>query len=694
MNFIKITLAICSLLFLNQLQSQVKPFIPAKDTTAIKNFSHQVTSRSAKDQIILRWAPTSYLYWSMANQYGYNIERIEVNIDPTKNNDALTEEQLTFKPLTKSPIKPWSKEEFGNKIDTTNKYLLVAAQMLYGAPESQGNVTKGGTFANTLDEQSNKHAYALMAADFDVETANALGMMYVDKDVKPGMFYYYRVTINHSEPDYPTDTIDIYIDFSKKYVPQAVTNCWIESYDKHIEVAWTFSNSAKFSAYDIERSTDQKKWTRLNERPYVSSQGYLEKSFQYFDSTAIKSNTYYYRLRGYTPFGDMGAYSESMSAATKDLTAPAPVFDLKAKDQKGAIIVTWDALPNEADHDGFYVGRSANAAGGFVKISKKLAKTERSFADLKADPLENNYYVVYSVDKNGNESESYAAYGSVVDNLPPTLPTGLKGTIDTTGFVRLEWNRGPEADIIGYRVYWANDSTSEFSQLTGDILSHTVYFDSVNVKTLSEYSYYKITAVDHKYNHSEYSKILQLHKPDLVPPVTPVINKYEQGQKEVKFSWVNSTSADVKSHRLERKYKDEEFKEVAVFTKNEKEYTDKNLTANQSYSYRLIAIDDAGNRSISKALIITAIDRGIREEIESLKLTNKDGNSSLEWKYNTAGNYVFVIYRQSKDKSGFEPFARVENTQKTFKVNDPNTVYGIRAVFSDGGESKMALTSK
>ena len=72
---------------------------------------------------------------------------------------------------------------------------------------------------------------------------------------------------------------------------------------------------------------------------------------------------------------------------------------------------------------------------------------------------------------------------------------------------------------------------------------------------------------------------------------------------------------------------------MAVFTKNEKEYTDKGLLAGKSYAYRIVALDDAGNKSISKDLEITAVDRGKRENIQGFKVVNKDGNSLLEWKY-------------------------------------------------------------
>ncbi len=687
-NFLKSVLTLCILLSTILVYSQVEPTLKM-DTTEVRIPSHGVTTRVLKDKIILRWAPSNYTFWDMGNTYGYVIERIGFRTDPAAKQINPIADDTVFVKLPGMPIMPWTQEQFLSVKDTSNKYLAIAMEMLYGELESGEDPTKGSSLQNSIMEQQNRHSYALMSADFDAEASKSLGFFYEDKDVKPGMSYVYRIMINHTDMDYKTDTLDVEIDFSKKYLEQPVTNCWVEGFDSQVKVAWTFHNSAFFSAYDIERSSDKKTWKKLNARPYLSSQSKLEKSFLYIDTTVVNDLTYHYRLRGYTPFADMGLYSEIMSTSPKDLTAPTPAFDIKAKDQGGAVLITWDAFPNEADHDGFYVGRSYLASGGFEKISPKLKKQERAFLDLQPDMLENNYYAVISVDKSGNEAVSYVALGYVVDSLPPTPPTGLSGIIDSTGFVRISWARGPEADIIGYRVYWANDTLSEFSQLTGEILSHTVYYDSVNVKTLSEFAYYKVVAVDHRYNHSEYSKILALQKPDLVPPAAPVINKYNQEQLSVNFSWVNSVSDDVVLHRLERKGGDEDWKAIKSFKQKEIQWTDKELTAGKAYSYRIAAIDDAGNITYSKPLEITAIDRGLRDNIENLKIVNKDGKSYLEWNYKTVNNAIFVVYKQNQAKTNYEPIARLNSTEKTYQIHDITAGYGVRVMYSDGGESKL-----
>ena len=62
-------------------------------------------------------------------------------------------------------------------------------------------------------------------------------------------------------------------------------------------------------------------------------------------------------------------------------------------------------------------------------------------------------------------------------------------------------------------------------------------------------------------------------------------------------------------------------------------------------------------------------------------------------KYEQTGNYVFVIYKQNASKTGFDPIGRLKNTEKTYQIQNVNNVYGIKAIYSDGGESKMETTN-
>jgi len=536
-----------------------------------------------------------------------------------------------------------------------------------------------------MDNQR-RHAYALMGADFSAKAATGMALRLDDKDVLPGYFYYYRIRFNHTDADLGTDTVEIYVDMTEAYKPLPVGNCATEAFDGEIKITWTSHNDGLFSGYDIERSTDQKTWTQLNKRPYVSSKLLGDEGNIYIDTNTENGKNYFYRLRGYTPFGDKGSYSIIMKNTSRDLTPPAPVFDVKAEEKGGVVFISWDAMPNEADHDGFYVGRSGLASGAFEKISPKLAKDVRGFADFQANPLDNNYYTIFSVDKAGNEAMSYVALGYIVDSVPPSVPTGLQGEIDSNGIVSIRWSAGPEADVIGYRVYWANDTLSEFSQLTGILVPGINYTDSVDVRTLSEYVYYTIVAVDHRYNHSEMSKPLQLQKPDLVPPAAPVVANYQSSQLAVAFTWINSSSDDVLHHRLERKKDENEWAVLATLKNKETDYRDSNLMAGSNYSYRICAVDDAQNETCSEPLVITALDRGTRPGVKDLRAAREGESTNLNWTYTVSGNFAFVVYQ--KHEGMFTPVARLDGNTRSYQTK-ANGTFGVRVVFQDGGESEI-----
>jgi hypothetical protein len=515
-------------------------------------------------------------------------------------------------------------------------------------------------------------------------------LRFEDTDVQPGYFYEYRIRYNYEDKYIGTDTVLTYAYMNEPNKPQAVTNCFLEEGDGAIVIKWIANNDDFFSAYDIERSTDNKTWTRLNKRPFVSSKEDPGYANAYIDTNVINGKAHFYRLRGYTPFGLMSDYSVVMKGAGKDLTPPAPAYAIQADDDGGVVMITWEAMPNEPDFDGFYVGRSYLATGGFEKISQKLPKDARAFVDFTADPLNNNYYVVISADKAGNEAMSYVALGYIVDSMPPAVPTGLKGEVDTNGIVSINWDRGPEADIIGYRVYWANDTISEFSQLTGDLVPGINYTDSVDVRTLSEEVYYTVVAVDHRYNHSEMSKPLRLLKPDLVPPAAPVIANYQSAQLSVEFSWINSSSTDVIHHRLERKQNDDAWRILSTLKSNETNYRDSNLIAGSIYNYRICAVDDANNETCSEPLAITALDRGTRAPVTNLHATAQGEGIILNWDYPTGNNFAFVVYEKRGEH--FAPVARLGNDARSY-IATKNVTFGVRVVYSDGGESELVEVS-
>jgi len=687
-NLLKFSLLIIVLLviFNIRLMSQSE-----QDTLFNDKYSVMVKTKSEVDKIILRWAPKDYNWFTFANEFGYIIEKASFDKDPRLFYDEIPEEDFETRPIKGMPLMPWTVEEFKSNIKSEKDvHLGVAMEILHGEMSVKGSAERGNNLSNAIMEQENRYAFALTAADLNREAALSLALRFEDTEVEKGKFYHYRIYVNYADAEFKSDTSEFIIQFDAMEAPKPkVENCFLEPFDKEVLISWTFSNRAHFTAYDIERSLDKKTWKILNDKPYISSipEGVESFVYTYVDDSLKNFQTYYYRLIGYTPFGDKGAYSEILETAPKDLTPPSPAFEIKAVDTSGVVLISWDAAPYEPDFDGFYIGRSNSADGPFEKISPKLPKEERGFIDLSPMVLDENYYVIISADIYGNESQSFSALGYIIDSTPPEQPTWVSGSIDSTGLVRLEWNRGPEADIIGYRVYWANDTLSEFSQLKGEVHSHTVFLDSVNVKTLNKFTYYKITAVDHRYNHSEYSEILTIKKPDLVPPAAPVFYDYKVSGDNVQFSWYVSSSDDVEKQVIEKSLDGIEWKVLSTIKNNVlNTFKDSTLVSNKEYNYRIAAIDDAGNVTLSKLLSISTNSSGKAQG--DIILTTKIVDNRAELSWSTKLKPMKFVLTKINDNVN-KRVAVLTDTQKTFTDFNyaEGDVYFIKAIMSDGAET-------
>ncbi|MCB9244817.1 MAG: hypothetical protein H6606_00175 [Flavobacteriales bacterium] len=659
------------------------------DTLEEQTVSHAVQKRVEKDRVILRWAPANYGLFRHGIENGYRLERRAFRVNPEVDLSPETDLDKSFKVL--ADVKPWSEELWrANARDSSDIYAGVAMQILLSPELNTDGQSDMESLKSLYEDQQRRFAYALLAADLSATAALGLGLRYEDKDVKPGHYYEYRITFNSLPEEFVQDTVLTFADMTLPYVRKAVDHCFLEAGDKQITVYWTRHNDQFFTAYDVERSSDKLNWERLNKRPWITSLFTPGTPNFLIDSLDNNEKTYHYRIRGYTAFGDRGAYSEIMTAQGKDLTPPAPPWGVKAEDMGGYVAITWDAQPLEPDFDGFYVERSDAPNGYFERISEKLPAQAREFADLLPAPLESNYYRVSSVDRNGNEAPSFSDLGYLVDSMPPSKPEGLKGSIDTNGLVSLQWAPGPEADIIGYRVYWSNDPHTEFTQLTGDVVPGINFTDSVKIRTLNEEIYYRIVAVDHRYNHSVLSETLTLRKPDLVAPAPALLHEYGAFDRGIELRWYVSSSTDVVKQTLMRESGGVRSALQSWNNNTTNSYTDGAIEKNTTYAYSIVSEDDAGNRSESDLLRITSPDLMLRKTDIKAVYSIEGNGARISWNP-TAENSKILIYRTREDETVKLGTSREKSwLDPEYKPGDR---YTIRVIYSEGSESPLIEVS-
>ena len=549
------------------------------------------------DEIIVRWAPVSPVSWSLGNQFGYQLERLIR--DPQEPIDVSKFEKIT------DVLRPLDSLGFYAvyQSDTSNKYVQAMAECIHGKL-MVADPNLPGTILQSSDALYNRFAFAMISADFDGEAAKAAGLRFEDDEIEDNKQYYYRITL-FGEDNQPISVSGCVVNtaFNENIIPEIKE---IKSLDGQVDILWDRTDhQTYFSAYHIERSQDGTNWIQLNEEPYVHAENRMtEGNPNIAFSDSIPNYTpHYYRLRGLTPFGTTSDPSPVVKGMSRDLTPPIGVSEVKAEFFEGdGVEITWSTPDENAeDIDRMIVGHSLYFTGPFLPFAEyDNGQFVESVLHEEPDPYRINYYMVAIVDTAGNIANSLIASAMIPDTEPPIAPQGGIGIVDTNGIVKLTWEQNTEPDMQGYQVYYGGAMRSNFTQITTGPILDTFFIDTLPVKTLTQNVYYKIVAVDQRFNYSEFSKVIKLERPDVLPPSPPVFISYDVRPEGILLSWANSSSLDVVRHELQRKTKTGEWELISQFDQEEDRFTDKDITQETHYQYRLLAFDEKEQWSESK----------------------------------------------------------------------------------------------
>lgn len=649
--------------------------------------SVRVTAYNAADSIVVRWAPSSVQAWERFNLYGCRIERVDVN---SNDRDARKLNTDTLKPITLEVMK----QRLAN-----NSYAPIIAQALHGKEMAPNTGNLGAQMA-AADQAKLRWSLCALYADIDPAIANALGYRWVDKDVSATGYYLYRVI--SLDPVF-ADTAMVAVDRTQgmDVVPRGPSLTAVEK-EESIGIRWERElTHGSFSAYWIERREGSSGWKRLNNVPFVPMDNERGSAFYYtFTDTTIARVylPYTYRVLGITPFGMVSAEAPEIIAFGRDRTAPKNPVMIGVKDERGRLVVHWEQPESAPDLKGFRVEKTYDARAAYVPLHRDLLVPDtRQFTDTSSFLLGENHYRVWAVDTAGNESVSLSGYGVLADSIAPAPPVLLQGTIDTTGLVTVHWPLGKEKDIFGYRVFFANAADHNFNNLSPEPIQDTVFHDTIPLRTLTKDIYYRVVAVDRNFNHSAMSATMRLRKPDVVAPVAPVFEYYAVNDSAVVLHFVPSSSTDVERHSLLRRSEaDSAWREVINWTASStpRMWTDRTVIASHAYTYTMLAVDSAGNRSPrSVPLEVRLPARAQHEAVTQVVATAMDEVVQVGWTAPSGKVKHCVIYRSRDGATATTVGSAPAGTNTFVDIRLPGKgsyTYAVKVVYSDGGSSRIS----
>jgi len=314
------------------------------------------------------------------------------------------------------------------------------------------------------------------------------------------------------------------------------------------------------------------------------------------------------------------AWSASGAPVTPggDITPPTTPTNLQGQAQSTTeVSLNWtDSTDNVAVTE--YVVRRDGAIVDVTPIT--------SFDDSGLLPNTTYEYTVAARDAAGNESAPSANVNvttlAAPDTQVPSVPGNLQGTAISPNRMDLTWNASSDnVGVSGYEVRRDGVLIASPAGTThGDtgLTANTAYV-------------YTVAARDAAGNTSAESGAIMvstLASPDTEAPSTPaVLQGSSASTTSVSLNWSASTdNVSVASYEVLRNG-------IAVGTTPTTAFLDNDLSPANTYSYAVVAIDDAGNRSALAASVGVTTDSG------PPPTASKSGGGSLGW----PGLFILLI---------------------------------------------------
>ncbi|MBI3234531.1 MAG: hypothetical protein HYZ42_10910 [Bacteroidetes bacterium] len=665
-----------------------------------------MTSRVQTNSIMLRWAPTSAVAWKNANKYGYILERTTVTRDGA----------ILLQPDTKrltDTIRPQPFNRWQPLIDSSN-YAAVIAQAIYSDSfqVNIGNkVDKNSKVTVRSKEAQLRFSLSLFSADHDFVAAQYAGLGYIDNDVKPGEKYLYKIYTLIPSQILKIDTGGVYIGLDE-FEPLAANNTIKSNFGDHmVMLNWDYDRYRKmYNSYKVEKSEDSTHFEPVNKLPFVDlSKGSQKSTHSYFtDSIKENGKFFYYRIRGINSFGEVGPPSIVVKGIGLGSLKESPFITGTDILTDSAVYLEWtfsnELLPAVRRYE---LLMSQTYKGKYISILQNIPPSATSLVYKNKTKLEGAYYFkLRAVGAPGTKpSESFPAFVQTIDSVPPVTPKAPKAVVNDKGIIKVKWSKSKEKDLYGYKLFRATHAYEEYSAVFSTILRDTNYIDTVQMNMLNDTIYYKLIAIDHRGNNSEFGAIGFAVKPDIIPPAPAYFNKYEMVTEGIELNWDRSPSRDVKEYILKRKEGSDTLAMKVIKKWSPKDsvvyYIDEKLKHDQVYTYQLDVVDKAGLKSSNRPMTIKyyRLSEMVKPAVKGLDTyyDEKLNIAYLFWSYREKDVEEFRIYR---GRAG-EPMTMWQVVDaNVFKVEDKNIVrdkeyiYGVIVRFKNGTQSKLSKITK
>lgn len=359
---------------------------------------------------------------------------------------------------------------------------------------------------------------------------------------------------------------------------------------------------------------------------------------QYLDKYLSNNQIYYYKIKVINAFGIEGKPSKILEVKTQSQEKLLPPSKFKIEQIRNALQFSWDSVSGNIL--GYEIYKAIGEKKSFKLVypkSKALLNQNNTWLDGKIQAGEKYYYFIKTI----NQAQ-IAGFSSdtILIEIPNTkllaAPKNVQA-IGEKGFVKLNWDKNTEANLLGYEIERSSDKNFE----NRFIIHKSILKENNFIDSLPEYSEirygYLVYAIDKNYKRSLPSKMIYTKVKDITAPQKPFIIDLENKNNIIKISWIKNRENDLESYKIYQSK--ENVNNFQVIQEINNSFAVVKIKESGKYYFAISAKDKSGNESEKSNILSIDVD------LEAKPKPPKNGKIKIE------NNRAILTWEASESKN-------------------------------------------
>jgi hypothetical protein len=251
---------------------------------------------------------------------------------------------------------------------------------------------------------------------------------------------------------------------------------------------------------------------------------------------------------------------------------------------------------------------------------------------------------------------------AIEDLEPPVNPDKIEAILDTTGVLKITFNRSKSRDAKRYMVYYAYQEKDEFIPFDSYGTNDTSYVvNNFPIRQLNKFFYVRIITIDVAGNMALPTSALKVKIPDIIPPLTPTLQHSELIDKILYAKYEKSGSNDVLHYLIQRSVDNREWRTIETRPVNavKSNFVEINDTIQERGVYhrvRVIAVDESYLQSAPSEYAegrVIGKDRSKPCKNATAKFDASLKRVELNWTHDEPVNTKYAVYRKINEGKSF-----------------------------------------